>query len=97
MLNRRPRGGTTQIVWSPLLDPRAIQRLAPSGGMRYCNATSPSLGRVRYEVLDLEVRALVRANHSVFRAFAEASEDSNFSEFETLRQVVTVARSELSM
>lgn len=52
---------------------------------------------VRYEILDLKVRALVRANPTFFKAFVEASQDSDFTGFKVLYEVLRLARSELGI
>jgi hypothetical protein len=54
-------------------------------------------GPMRYEILDPKLRALVRANPSFFRAFVEASEDSDFTGFEVLHEVLRFARTELGI
>jgi len=51
---------------------------------------------MRYEILDLKVRALVRANPTFFKAFAGAAEGGNFAGFEVLKQVVMLVRDELA-
>ena len=51
---------------------------------------------MRYEVLDLKVRALARSNPTFFGALADASEGANFTGFEVLQQVLTIASDELS-
>ena len=66
-----------------------------------CVTASPSApgepGPMRYTILDLKVRALVRANPTFFRALVYATEDSNFAgNFQVLREVVKIARQELS-
>jgi hypothetical protein len=53
-------------------------------------------GPMRYEILDLKVRALVRSNPTFFRAFAGAAEGANFTGFEVLKQVLVLARDELA-
>jgi hypothetical protein len=52
-------------------------------------------GPMRYEILDLKVRALVRSNRTLFRAFAGAAEGMNFTGSEVLKQVLALARDEL--
>jgi hypothetical protein len=52
-------------------------------------------GPMRYEILDLKVRALVRANPSFFGALVAEIEGRDFSGFEVLQKIVLIARSEL--
>ena len=54
-------------------------------------------GPMRYEILDLKVKALVRANPTFFRAFVEASSESDFTGFKVLEKVLTIARAELGI
>jgi len=56
-----------------------------------------SEGPMRYEILDLKVKALVRANPTFFRAFVEASKESNFQGFAVLEKVVRIAGNELGI
>jgi hypothetical protein len=53
-------------------------------------------GPMRYEILDLKVRALVRSNPTFFRAVAGAAEGANFTGSEVLKQVLVLARDELA-
>lgn len=50
---------------------------------------------IRYEILDLKVRALVRSNPTFFSAFAGAAEEADFTGFEVLKHVLALARDEL--
>jgi hypothetical protein len=50
---------------------------------------------MRYEIAGPKVRALVRSNPTFFRAFVSASQGAEFSGFDLLRQIVTMARDEL--
>jgi hypothetical protein len=52
---------------------------------------------MRYEILDLKVRALVRSNPTFFRAFVAAGEGADFSRFEVLKNVLVLAREELGV
>jgi len=51
---------------------------------------------MRYEILDLKLRALVRANKTFFKAFVGAAEGDNLDDFPVLKQVLTLARDELA-
>jgi hypothetical protein len=57
---------------------------------------SDAVSPMRYEILDLKVGALVRANSSLFDAFIKASEGCDFTGHGVLRQVLLVASKELS-
>ena len=47
---------------------------------------------MRYAVSKLKARFLICANPSLFKAFAKAAEDANFTGFEVLREVLSLAR-----
>ena len=50
---------------------------------------------MRYEILERKARALIRANPSLFGAFADAADPKVLARFEVLRGIVTIARQEL--
>lgn len=51
---------------------------------------------MRYEVLGLKVRELVRANRTLFDAFVKSAEGADFTGFEVLHQVTAIACEELA-
>jgi hypothetical protein len=64
-----------------------------------CVTALPTGGEppMRYEVLELKVRALARANSTFFNAFIGATETSDLTGFPVLERVLAFAREELAV
>lgn len=58
---------------------------------------SGAQGPMRYEILPAKVRGLVQANPTLFKAFASASQTSNFKGFELRQQILAIAHEELGL